>query len=428
MDSWIRPVSTVVAATLVVTVGASPPANAHEAHDSSIMGLPGFEYHIPDIAIEVYGHVMDASQLETYQAMAEEDGVSVAEIVEKYHWQSEFGRVVTELADTHPGEFAGAAVTGNSTAGWIAFAGEPPVDAFTLAARLPKPVQIVGFKGFSEDELAQQLKSVYYAVAEHPLIVEAHGSMDIETGRITVTAQPIAGLSPNTYDNLLTELQPSPATNSSILVEVRLGHVEATLFNHYRGGAHAFMNHFGAWCTWGFNVIPNEGGGHGLTIARHCAPNTGDLTARYHQHGSGSSGTLTRVRHGIIQDGDMAFYRTSGHLVDGGRFYSNTNQTSVVTQVARPFSGLRLCSYGRTTARQCDNEVWRLGECSSNFCELAMTHRNRQDHGDSGGPWYSGGTAYGITHGAKSVLFIQRGLFTPVSPNFEKLQVRVRTG
>lgn len=191
------------------------------------------------------------------------------------------------------------------------------------------------------------------------------------------------------------------------------------------------MNQKEAWCTWGFTVQPtiSDGGGHGLATARHCDDGSGTRTARYRTHGSGSSGTLTRVRIASKGTGDMAFWRTNGHLVDGSRFYCAYQTICSINRVARPYAGLKLCSYGRTSGKRCDNEVYRLNECSSGYCRLAMTHRNRQAGGDSGGPWSSGGTAYGITHGAKSYRLISRGLFTPVSPNFiDNLSVRVRTG
>jgi hypothetical protein len=418
----------------LLLVGALVPPSVSARDDGSYGGNLDPEvphYIVPDIEVEAFGLTMELAALVDYQQMANEDGVSLEETINKYHWQKEFARVATDLADAYPNEFAGAAVVEQSSAGWIAFKGSVPVEAASLIASVAKPVTLIGNRGFSQEELAVTLEQNYHPMIERSEVVDGYGTSDPESGVITITLQPSDGLSLDERLALLEELTSDVVrSNLSIDVNVVLGGAASEMLSHYRGGAHAFMNGPSSWCTWGFNVIPTDssGGGHGIAIARHCDESTGASTARYHVHGNSSSGTLTRVRYAVKGLGDMAFYRTSGHVVDGAQFYYDWRALRTVTRVDRPFGGLRLCAYGRTTGYKCNNEVYRLNECAGLYCRLAMTHRNRHEVGDSGGPWFSGTTAYGLTSHRRQYLLIWRDLFTPVSPNLQDLQVRVRTG
>lgn len=55
-----------------------------------------------------------------------------------------------------------------------------------------------------------------------------------------------------------------------------------------------------------------------------------------------------------------------------------------------------------------------------------MTHRRKANPGDSGGPWFFNHTGYGIHHGCKSYLLIQRDLFSPVRAAASVLGVTVK--
>lgn len=385
----------------------------------------------PGMTVDLFGQTIELAALVDYQTMAEEDGVSLLEVFERYGWQNEFAQVVSKLADAYPDDFAGAAVVTDENRGWIAFKDSVPAAARRLSGDLPKPVTLIGGRGFSEAELADALERYYYPVFDHPDVVNAYGSPDPETGLITITVEPHSRLVEAEHDRLVSELVAidEEPENPHITVRVEIGEVRFDQQHHYRGGAHAYFNGTGNWCTWGFNVVPTSGGGgHGIASARHC-DSASSATARYHLHGSGSSGTLTKVRHSQWSGGDMAFYRTSGHLVDGGRFYYDYQSLRTATTVARPTVGLRLCAYGRGSGNRCSNEVWRLNQCIDGICRLAFTTRSNGQGGDSGGPWYQSSTAYGIHTGITRVNLIWRDVFTPVSPNFvDYLQVRVRTG
>lgn len=270
-------------------------------------------------------------------------------------------------------------------------------------------------------------------------MANAYGAPDFETGTITIVAEPRSRLSTQQRDHLLSELRSldPESKNPHFSLVVQFGRVQFEQLHHYRGGAHGHFPGSGNWCTWGFNVVPTSGGGgHGLVTARHCDDAT-SATGRYHAHGSGSSGTLTKVRHGPYSRGDMAFYRTSGHLVDGNRFYYDYQSYRTATAVAPPTINLRLCAYGRTGGNRCNMEVDQLYVQATvngvTVSRLARTSTSRSQNGDSGGPWYSSGTAYGITTGVITVSSIfgprSHDVFTPASPYFvDHLQVRVRTG
>lgn len=63
-------------------------------------------------------------------------------------------------------------------------------------------------------------------------------------------------------------------------------------------------------------------------------------------------------------------------------------------------SNQKLCKYGRTSGLTCDT-VHDRTTCRDAYCNLiAMDHRYAAG-GDSGGPWFWGGTAYGVHSGWK---------------------------
>jgi hypothetical protein len=147
------------------------------------------EYVIPDIEVEAHGYTLELSQLLDYELMAELDGLDISDLLDLYHWQIDFSRVVTELADANPDQYTGAGVAPDRQSGWIAFAGAVPEGASSLVAELERPVHLIGHRGFSEAELAQFLEDHYYPILEHPDVVDAHGTSDPETGEITITAE-----------------------------------------------------------------------------------------------------------------------------------------------------------------------------------------------------------------------------------------------
>lgn len=73
-----------------------------------------------------------------------------------------------------------------------------------------------------------------------------------------------------------------------------------------------------------------------------------------------------------------------------------------------------LCKYGQTSGHTCDT-TYLDNQCRDGYCDMmTMVHRYAAP-GDSGGPWYSGNTAYGIHSGFVTIWAAQRDMFTPIN-------------
>lgn len=181
----------------------------------------------PGMTVDLFGQTIELAALVDYQTMAEEDGVSLLEVFERYGWQNEFAQVVSKLADAYPDDFAGAAVVTDENRGWIAFKDSVPAAARRLSGDLPKPVTLIGGRGFSEAELADALERYYYPVFDHPDVVNAYGSPDPETGLITITVEPHSRLVEAEHDRLVSELVAidEEPENPHITVRVEIGEV-----------------------------------------------------------------------------------------------------------------------------------------------------------------------------------------------------------
>lgn len=147
-------------------------------------------------------------------------------------------------------------------------------------------------------------------------------------------------------------------------------------------------------CTAGF--VMNNGAGH--ITADHC-----DADPLYTKHPSGSPFAFMSFSHGDFND-DVQ-YETFDSPNSGGRFFwiGWTHQAVYSKTYSHPLSA-SVCHYGRRTGAQCGtitNSSVRPNLLLTNyFVGATCTCTDFSDGGDSGGPWYSGSTAYGTHHGS----------------------------
>lgn len=139
-------------------------------------------------------------------------------------------------------------------------------------------------------------------------------------------------------------------------------------------------------CTSGFTVR-NSAGTRGVSTAGHC----------------GNSQTLSGVAltfRGESYSGsyDVQWHNASGHT------YPNTIKVSTSTRAVTGTRsrtsqtvGSQVCKQGRTTGYTCGT-ISTISYCASGACtwvRVAGNGTNLSEGGDSGGPWFSGNTAYG---------------------------------
>lgn len=115
--------------------------------------------------------------------------------------------------------------------------------------------------------------------------------------------------------------------------------------------------------------------------------------------------------------GDLAWYGSSHLAVPS--FYYNWNATRDVTAVGTPSppNGMDVCYFGATTGAGCGEVVGR-NTIENGYGKLVKVDMGRSplQGGDSGGPWYYGGTAYGISSSATDLAWPRTNYawYTPV--------------
>lgn len=139
-------------------------------------------------------------------------------------------------------------------------------------------------------------------------------------------------------------------------------------------------------CTSGFTVR-NSAGTRGISTAGHCG-NSQSL--------SGYALTLRGERYSGSYD--IQWHNASGHT------FPNTIKVSTSTRAitgqrnrTSQAVGSQVCKQGRTTGYTCGT-IATVSYCASGACTWVRVNgngSNLSEGGDSGGPWFSGSTAYG---------------------------------
>lgn len=163
-------------------------------------------------------------------------------------------------------------------------------------------------------------------------------------------------------------------------------------------------------CTLGFTA--NYGGQAGVITASHC--DSPDGYWPYENQGSFVIGAPTLDALGQQWDVQFNPRFSDAHTV-GRSFKSSASGTITdVTAVVDPQPNQSLCKYGKVTDRDCGQtnplRVAERDRCAGfsfqgqsfvyTVCHAYRMSRAVTTYGDSGGPWFAGTGAYGITIGA----------------------------
>lgn len=155
-------------------------------------------------------------------------------------------------------------------------------------------------------------------------------------------------------------------------------------------------------CTSGFTA--NYGGAAGVLTAGHCSGSGGWL----YDNGSGIIAAPTfDGEHAYRMDVQFHPRASSAHTVAKDFKVTSGGQHNAVTGVGNPGSGQALCKYGNVTHRDCGESnplyVDEVNQCRTfegqAVCHAWSMNRTVTTNGDSGGPWFVGGVAYGLTIG-----------------------------
>ena len=139
-------------------------------------------------------------------------------------------------------------------------------------------------------------------------------------------------------------------------------------------------------CTTGFTVR-NSSGVRGVSTAGHCG-NSQSL--------SGYSLTFRSERYSGSYD--IQWHNASGHTYPNTiRVSSSTRSITATRSRTSQTVGSQVCKQGKTTGYTCGT-ISTISYCASGACtwvRVAGNGYNLSEGGDSGGPWFSGNTAYG---------------------------------
>lgn len=205
----------ITAAAALLTLGVFP------VYAVPMTSLPGASETVDAGRLDKIDCDPSPAELEDIEFIAEQDGIPLDEAIARYGWQGCFVEVTSYLEDAYSDQYAGAAITTGGRGAWIAFKGDVPDEAAELAEAIPVTVQLVGGKGFSDTELNEALQAVYFDISSHEDVVAASGGSDIESGVITINAQPREGLTdPAQRERLREALQPERPASTAITVEV----------------------------------------------------------------------------------------------------------------------------------------------------------------------------------------------------------------
>jgi streptogrisin C len=250
----------------------------------------------------------------------------------------------------------------------------------------PLPVEL-------EADRSHSLAQMREALAQAEAVLERDGqfayALDIQTATLLVlgpqepTAASVAG------------------AEEQVGMPVRFELSQLPTDQHTYGGAQLEV------CTTGFTVRHDPTGVTGVLTAAHC-PNT--LT--YTQPVTGPSYELTAQ--GGKDDSNQDFQWMTGSHAEYPQFWDGQYYRTVVAEVQRAnMEGDWVCHRGKTTGTSCGtvtNAYYDPGpECGpeNGDCDASWVRVDGPNlacaGGDSGGPWYSGGTAYGIHKGGLSL-------------------------
>lgn len=422
-----------LAITVSVVVGlglapAGPQASASTADSSG-----GDKVVYPDAKTSFDLTSIDPYVLEDMETVAQEEGIAVDEAAVRYGWHGDFSLVAMEVEQSHPDAFAGAEV--DASGGQIAtvsFVEEMPSGVIEILQRSPVPVRVLENVGLSLADRAETVEAAHYAVYGELLRLSGGDTPDTSsyfddsamTVRVSVATSATDLVSSSRLGELAgaaVEEKSAPLVAQGKLtsvprVQVDLVEGDVAGEDTIRGGAYLTTgSQLVAACTSGWPVKKLNSTQKGLITADHC---TNSL--RY----SGRN-VLTWRKRLPSNRGDID-YRSSSESV-GRAFYYATGQYRKVTGLSTPVNNQRLCKFGRKSKNTCDNVRDRT-TCRNSYCNLVSMDNRKAAGGDSGGPWYSGSTAYGVHSGYHWSFLKKRDQFTPVYNTLADLGLKLRTG
>lgn len=177
-------------------------------------------------------------------------------------------------------------------------------------------------------------------------------------------------------------------------------------------------------CTSGFSI--KVGSQKGISTAAHCYD---------YMTYEGATGIISFVGQATCESKDVCidiqWHRMiNGNVASATFRASSSEQSRTVTAAHNAVVHDYICNYGLATDQLC-TFVAALSTCYNpegvEYCGLARANENVTASGDSGGPWFEGHTAAGITSGQAAINGNAYSVFTPQTRYSENLNGSVLT-
>ena len=310
-------------------------------------------------------------------------GVSETEALRRLRLQDEIGALDVSLASGETDTFGGL---------WI----EHGTDFVVKAGFTHDGAAALSRHGKSDD-LATSLQAVSVAATYETLLTQQETAAQTVSS-VGVSANldiNVSGSLVEVYvldaDKLNDALADAGVTLPSRAVVVEVESLTTPLHGYeIHGGEHLTS------CTSGFSV-ENDDGDEGISTAGHCQ----DYQLR-------GSTFLTPVSGGKWYGGsyDVRWYTADSAFTMRNLVYDGTNHRYIYSGRHRNNQsvGQYVCKYGKTTGNTCGSILTKNFKPGLVFSNTWIKVDGGDDDdfvakGDSGGPWFIGNVAYGITHG-----------------------------
>ncbi|QUW18639.1 S1 family peptidase [Agrococcus sp. Marseille-Q4369] len=379
--------ATAIAALLLAGVVA--PATASEGH--------GDRLHSPRSQQAIQEAAWDAEAVQMITEFAEREGLDADTMAADMRGQVEFDMAAEQLRASVPEAIVESRWLGGEGQILVTEGNGQEVQTALDALDVPaSAVEIDSPSAIDLETIQTDILDTYYR--DHGAI--GTSEVDVEAGVIYVTLDreveaPLAAARSTAESS--SELQ-------GLRVEVTVDPDAMPESAAARGG----RSYSPPGCTAGFIVRQGTPLRYGVLSAGHCDswPSTYDGQAV-----TGSSAMSNRDLRVLWLSGTP----TKQFQVQSGVYFTASGQTE-------PSVGSSVCKYGAVTGQSCST-VTVSGYCSTGvwagrtICGLFKTRNQYVRGGDSGGPWFVGSVAYGITSGYGSANGTSYDLFTGTSGN-----------
>jgi hypothetical protein len=151
-------------------------------------GAPHPDAEDVEALIEQYG--VTPPELEDLRFVAQENGWTLAEALNRVAWQHGFADFVQELRDEYPNEYATAAILPEAgpRSVFIAFRSDIPDDVRNDPRLNHLEVEFRDHQGFSESELVEQNDTLFYLLLDAGF-PDVHAFPDPSTGLVMVDVE-----------------------------------------------------------------------------------------------------------------------------------------------------------------------------------------------------------------------------------------------